>query len=58
MEKNLQKELDKSRFLFVKYGLIVTFLVLIAILFALSMLKIGEESILSMVIDYYFSERK
>lgn len=54
MESNLEKELDKNRFAIVKYGLLILSLVIVLILYALFVLKIDDEPIIYMVMDYYF----
>ncbi len=54
MENNLEKELDKNKFSIVKYGLVILLLVIVLILYSLMILKIDDEPILHMVMDYYF----
>ena len=55
MDSNLKKELDKNRFSIVKYGLIYILGTTVAVLFSLVLIKIQGESILEMVIKYYFN---
>lgn len=54
MENNLEDKLDKNKFSIIKYGLIILSLVIILILSSLMILKIEDEPILYMVMDYYF----
>jgi hypothetical protein len=54
MNSNLKKELDKNRFSIVKYGLVYILVTTAAVLISLMLIKIEGESILEMVINYYF----
>lgn len=54
MKDVIQKDLNKNKFIFVKFGLYFSALVLVAIIIILSMLKIENKSILLYVIEYYF----
>ncbi len=54
MSKNFQKELDRSRFHIVKYGLLYILLTIGIVFLALTLIKIEQESILSSAIQYYF----
>ncbi len=54
MKDIIQKKLNKNKFIFVKFGLHFTVLVLVAIIIILTILKIENKSILLYVIEYYF----
>ena len=54
MKDIIQKDLNKNKFIFVKFGLYFTVLVLVAIIIILTILKIENKSILFHVINYYF----
>jgi uncharacterized membrane protein YpjA len=54
MSDKLEEELNRGHFGLVKYGLWIIILTIVLILVGLSILKIGQQSILEMVIDYYF----
>ncbi len=54
MNSNLKKELDKNRFSIVKYGLIYILATTAIVLLSLILIKIDGESILEMVVKYYF----
>jgi len=54
MENNLQKELDKNRFFVVKYGIAIVITIFMIIILSLVLLKIENESILKLVVKYFF----
>lgn len=54
MREDFQRELDKKRFSLVRYGLVFILLTLAAVLLSLILIKIEGQSILSMVVKYYF----
>jgi len=54
MENNLQKELDKNRFFVVKYGIAIVITIFMLIILSLVLLKIENESILKLVVKYFF----
>jgi len=54
MSKNFQKELDRNRFHIVKYGLLYILITIGMVLLALTIVKIENESILPLAIQYYF----
>jgi len=50
--------LDKKRHFLINHGIGLIFIVFIAVLLSLYLLKINEKSILEMVIDYYFNKKQ
>ena len=54
MEKDLEEEINKNRFVLVRYGLLLSLIAFGFIIISMLLLKVGEESILSMVLKYYF----
>ena len=50
---NLEKELNKNQFLLIRYGLIITLVILILIVIMLASFKINQQSFLLMLIEYY-----
>ncbi|MDC7995438.1 hypothetical protein [Altibacter sp. HG106] len=51
--KKLQKELDRNRFMVVRYGLYFILATITLVLVLLGFISIDGKSILQMVIDYY-----
>ncbi len=51
--KKLQKELDRNRFMVVRYGLYFILATIVIVLVLLAFITIDDKSILQMVIDYY-----
>ena len=49
----LQKELDKNKFLFVKYAFLINLLILAIIIYLLFILEIANESIFVLFIKFY-----
>ena len=56
-KKELDKELDKNKFLFVKYSLAINSLIFVAILLLLYFRKVENNSILQLIINYYINEK-
>ncbi len=56
-KKELDKELDKNKFLFVKYSLAINSLIFVAILLLLYFIKVENNSILQLIINYYINEK-
>lgn len=54
MAQEFQKELDKSRFHIVKYGLVYILIVIGLTFLSLTLIEIDGVSILSLAVDYYF----
>lgn len=54
-KKELDKELDKNKFVFVKYSLAINSLIFIAILLLLFFIKIENNSVLQLIINYYIN---
>ena len=54
MAQEFQKELNKNRFHIVKYGLVYIVIIIGLVLLSLTLIKIDNTSILSLVLDYYF----
>tara|TARA_B100001146_G_scaffold224848_1_gene244487 strand:- start:27102 stop:27275 length:174 start_codon:yes stop_codon:yes gene_type:complete len=51
--KKLQKELDRNRFMVVRYGLYFILATIVIVLVLLGFITIDDKSILQMAIDYY-----
>ena len=56
-KKELDKELDKNKFLFVKYSLAINSIIFVAILLLLYFIKVENNSILQLIINYYINEK-
>ena len=56
-KKELDKELDKNKFLFVKYSLAINSLIFVGILLLLYFIKVENNSILQLIINYYINEK-
>ena len=56
-KKELDKELDKNKFLFVKYSLAINSLIFVAILLLLYFIKVENNSILQLIINYYINDK-
>ena len=56
-KKELDKELDKNKFLFVKYSLAINSLIFVVILLLLYFIKVENNSILQLIINYYINEK-
>ena len=54
-KKELDKELDKNKFVFVKYSLAINSLIFVAILLLLFFIKIENNSVLQLIINYYIN---
>ncbi len=54
MNFNIEKELDKNRFSIVKYGWFFILITIGIVLLSIGLIKIEEESVLEMVLLYYF----
>lgn len=55
--KELNDELDKKKFFFVKYSMGINFLIFTMVVLMLYLVRIDNYSILELIINYYLNEK-
>ena len=56
IQDHLQKELDRKNFFFVRYAIYINLLITGIVVFSLCVIKIDNQSIFSMFLNYYFKQ--